>query len=252
MKKIFYVFGIFFLVFLFSFLLYFNKITVFEAVSDGGTYKIKIIGKGSFLFSSEEVEIFAYRNNVLGFFDFFKYNTSIANDGKHLNGDNFFVKWKDDIAILTLFGEEQEDEVFNIDYSNKTIKHRIEYYKIVPNVNEMVECEHKGFEYLGSYSQYLSCGVKAIDEHGDDMVWNRHKEFIRTLKYQVEEGIISVDWYSKGNAYVYTGLDFVFIDCSYDRYNKDYAFLRNVSYKRYIISSPDTKYSYDLCKPNKQ
>ena len=251
MKKIFYVLGIFFFVLFFSVLFYFNKLTVFETISEGGVYKIRVIGKGAILFSSEDVEIYAYKNNIFGFLNIFKYKTSIANDGKQLNEDNFFVKWKDDIAILTLFGEEQEDEVFNIDYSNKTIKHRIEYYKIVPNVNEMVECENKGFEYLGSYSQYLSCGVKAINEYGEDMIFLHHKEFIRSLKYQVEKGIISMDWYSKGNAYVYTSSDFVFIDCSYDRYNEDYDFLRNESYKRYIISTPGTKYSYNLCNPNK-
>lgn len=119
-------------------------------------------------------------------------------------------------------------------------------------MSEMTECEHKGFEYLGSYIQYLSCGVKAIDKNGNDMILYHHKDFIRSLKYQVEKGNVRKEWYKDGNAYLYTGLDFVFIDCSYDRYNEDYELLRNESYKRYIISSPDTKYSYDLCKPNKQ
>lgn len=248
MKKFFYILGVSLLVLIFSFLFYINKITVFETVSDGGAYKIRIIGKGSFLFSSEEVEIFAYRNNMLGIFNVFKTKTTVANDGKQLNEDNFFVKWNDEIAILTIFGEEQEDEVFNVNYDNKVIEHRIEYYKVVPNINKMVECEKKGFVYLGSYSQYLSCGVKAINENGEDMVWHHHKDFIRSLKYQVEKGIISREWFEKGNAYVYTASDFVFIDCSYDS-NDDYELLENKLYKRYIITTPNTKYSYDFCNP---
>lgn len=218
---------------------------VFESSSDNGMYRIAIKSSGAFLFSSEDISINAYK----GLFKKIKYKSSIANDGKTLNKSNFDIIWKENIAILTIKGEEQDDEVLNIDFNNNKISHHKIFYKLIKSNQYKDKPEIQYFDYFGKESEYVSYGIKIVNEKNEDLILYNPKDFIRTLKYQKEDGIISIKWYPDGNAYVYKSLDFTFIDCGYDRSSNDYNIIESELYKKYIIAGPDFNYDYELCKP---
>lgn len=89
--------------------------------SPNNEYKITIKSKGAnWPFGEEEIKIYAYENSFKGFFVKTSYKTNIYNDGKNLSEDNFSIKWEKDSAILTLSGEEQENENIIISF-NKDI-----------------------------------------------------------------------------------------------------------------------------------
>ena len=208
-------------------------------------YRIAIKSSGAFLFSSEDISINAYK----GLFKKMKYKSSIANDGKTLNKSNFDIIWKENIAILTIKGEEQDDEVLNIDFNNNKISHHKIFYKLIKLNQYKDKPEIQYFDYFGKESEYVSYGIKIVNEKDEDLILYNPKDFIRTLKYQKEDGIISIKWYPDGNAYVYKSLDFTFIDCGYDRSSNDYNIIESEIYKKYIIAGPDFNYDYKLCKP---
>ena len=238
-------FGLFMLLFIFN-----NNVNnVFESTSSDSKYRVIIKSKGAFLFSAEDVTIYAFKNNIVGFFKKIKYKSSIANDGKTLDKTNFDIKWNDDMAILTISGEEQDDEVLDIDFINHKISHHKIFYKVIETVGSIEKPEVMYFDYYGNKSEYLSYGVKIINEKEEDIILLSPKDFIRTLKYEKEEGTVFLKWYSNGNAYVYKGSNFTFIDCGYDRYNEDYNVIKNEYYKKYIVAGFELDYDYELCKP---
>ena len=83
-------------------------------------YIVVIKGYGpKWPFGSENIKVIAYKNNILGYFNKVKYNTEIRNDGKLLNDSNYEIKWDENIAYLSLIGEEQEDENLVIEFGDK-------------------------------------------------------------------------------------------------------------------------------------
>ena len=109
-------------------------------ISPNKEYIVVIKGYGpKWPFGSENIKVIAYKNNILGYFNKVKYNTEIRNDGKLLNDSNYEIKWDENIAYLSLIGEEQEDENLVIEFgdkiniskvdNNKEIKENTESFK---------------------------------------------------------------------------------------------------------------------------
>ena len=89
-------------------------------ISPNKEYIVVIKGYGpKWPFGSENIKVIAYKNNILGYFNKVKYNTEIRNDGKLLNDSNYEIKWDENIAYLSLIGEEQEDENLVIEFGDK-------------------------------------------------------------------------------------------------------------------------------------
>lgn len=118
-------------------------------ISPNKEYIVVIKGYGpKWPFGSENIKVIAYKNNILGYFNKVKYNTEIRNDGKLLNDSNYEIKWDENIAYLSLIGEEQEDENLVIEFgdkiniskvdNNKEIKENTESFKakVLKNNNE--------------------------------------------------------------------------------------------------------------------
>lgn len=97
-------------------------------ISPNNEYKIVIKGNGpKWSFGSEDIKVYAYKNNFNGIFNKILYKTEISNDGSPLNDNNFNVSWEDDVAILTLKGEGNQEERIKIVFENKiTIKKIVE------------------------------------------------------------------------------------------------------------------------------
>ena len=97
-------------------------------ISPNNEYKIVIKGNGpKWSFGSEDIKVYAYKNNFNGIFNKKLYKTEISNDGSPLNDNNFNVSWEDNIAILTLKGEGNQEEHIEIVFEDKiTIKKIVE------------------------------------------------------------------------------------------------------------------------------
>ncbi|MDE6834482.1 MAG: hypothetical protein K2J39_09615 [Ruminococcus sp.] len=46
----------------------------------------------------------------------------LFNDGKSMDEDNWKVKWETDKVIITIMGEEQTDEIYNLYYNGEVEK----------------------------------------------------------------------------------------------------------------------------------
>ena len=89
-------------------------------LSSNKEYKIVIKGNGAkWPFGSEDIKVYAYKNSFTGTFSKAIYKTKIFNDGKILNDSNFNIEWNDNIAYLSLNGEEQKDEILKIVFEDK-------------------------------------------------------------------------------------------------------------------------------------
>ncbi|MCM3636376.1 hypothetical protein M3152_01500 [Sporosarcina luteola] len=91
----------------------FQETMLVSSVSPDGKHKVKVVEKGSaFFFGSSKVLIrsgWRYTNRL------------ISNDGGRLNPSNVSIDWKsNDIALITLLGEEQQPET--IEFNAKTKK----------------------------------------------------------------------------------------------------------------------------------
>lgn len=97
-------------------------------ISPNNEYKIVIKGNGPrWSFGSEDIKIYAYKNNFNGIFNKILYKTEISNDGSPLNDNNFSISWEDNVAILTLKGEGNQEEHIEIKFADKiTIKKIVE------------------------------------------------------------------------------------------------------------------------------
>lgn len=109
-------------------------------ISPNKEYIVVIKGYGpKWPFGSENIKVIAYKNSISGYFNKVKYDTEIKNDGKLLNDSNYEIKWDENIAYLSLIGEEQEDENLVIEFgdkikiskvdNNKEIKENTELFK---------------------------------------------------------------------------------------------------------------------------
>lgn len=80
------------------------------------TYTVELQAKGStFLFSPQDARVILKNNsNRICKADF-----TIHNDGKNINEDNWNVKWNSNKVTITIKGEEQKDEVWNLYYNGK-------------------------------------------------------------------------------------------------------------------------------------
>ena len=108
--------GVVFVILLFTNNIY-TEVKTF--LSPSKEYKIVIKSNGArWSFGEENLKIYAYENSLKGFFDKKLYETTISNDGKILNDNNFIINWEKNIAYLTLHGEEQIDEVLEIKFSD--------------------------------------------------------------------------------------------------------------------------------------
>ncbi len=231
--------GIIFAIFVLTGNFYVTKKTF---ISDNKKYKIIIKGNGpKWPFGDEDIVVYAKNKWIT-----FRFKIQIANNGKNLDDFNYRVEWKKDSAYLTLFGEEQDDEDLIIDFKNKTIKHRKINYEVI-KVDEEIENEY--FEGILGKSELISHNIRILDENGLDILPYNIETFIRTLKYEQEEGITEIKWYGKGSATVYKNSDITLIDCPYDYNSRNDEEYKNVPYNshRYIIASSSYEYNYDLC-----
>lgn len=209
--------------------------------SPNNHYKVFIKNNGAFLFGSHDIVIYAKDRWTV-----FKYNTDIANDGKTLNASNYNVEWSEDIAYITLSGEDQDDEDLMVDFKNKTIKHRKMNYKVI-STNEEVSKEYFDDEY--GKSELISHNIKILDENNNNVLPYNIAALIRTLKYEQEDGIAKIKWYSEGCATVYKNSNMTLIDCPYNYNSKNEKDYENLPYNshRYIVAPADYQYEYDLC-----
>lgn len=88
-----------------------NTNTWFVSDSEDGKYSVKVVMTGStWPFRPQDIVIYCNGEKV--------YETSIANDGKILSDENYSIKWDDNIAVLSFYGEEQEKEVITITFAD--------------------------------------------------------------------------------------------------------------------------------------
>ena len=103
--------------------LYFKRMSY---ISPNNEYKIVIKGNGpKWSFGSENLKIYAYKNNFKGIFNKEIYKTEIGNDGSPLNDSNFDVLWEENVAFLSLIGEGNYEEKFKIIFNDKITIERI-------------------------------------------------------------------------------------------------------------------------------
>lgn len=204
-------------------------------------YKVFIKNNGAFLFGSHDIVIYAKDRWTV-----FEYNTDIANDGKPLNSSNYNVEWTEDIAYITLSGEDQDDEDLMVDFKNKTIKHRKMNYKVIRTNKEVLK-EYFDDEY--GKSELIFHNIKILDENNNNVLPNNISYLIRTLKYEKEDGTAEIKWYSEGDATVYKNSNMTLIDCPYNYNSKNEKDYENLPYNshRYIVAPANYEYKYDLC-----
>lgn len=91
-------------------------------ISPDKTNTIKVQSKESFnflLFGPSNISITCRKNNLFGFITKLTIDTTISNDGKSINDSNVNIEWiSEDIAIITLLGEEQNDEVIKVNFED--------------------------------------------------------------------------------------------------------------------------------------
>ena len=232
--------------------------TKFIFDSPDNKYRIVIKGNDTIFFSSENLRIYAYKNNFKGYLNKIMYATDVSNDGKGLNEENVIVFWEDNKAYLTIKGEEQKNEYIEINFQdNITFKHKGLDYKIK---------QSKEAKTIKSYSENEYYNNKDVELHNIDIEFliddkyismedsfNLGKididDFVITLDYELEKKQATRNWESKGNAEIYINDDLTLVICRYDRYNPDYNVLENENYLKYVIGDSNLNYSYEICKP---
>lgn len=91
----------------------------FVSSNKSNSIKIETINLSFLMFGPSAVRIQCRKNNFIGFMNGVNIDTTIANDGKNINDSNVEVEWiNEDIAIVTLSGEEQENEVIKIKFKD--------------------------------------------------------------------------------------------------------------------------------------
>ena len=230
-----------------------------KSVSPNGNYIIEIQGNGPrWPFGSEDLKIIAYKKTSVKNSNKRTFKTQLCNDGKGIGESNYDIDWSNDGALITISGEEQKNEYIFVDFKNNIkFKHKGLDYK-VKSLNEFNII--KSFSYNDNFSNR---NVELYNINIDFLIDGKYvsmeecfnekkvdiEDFIITMDYEVEDKVAVHNWENKGNADVYKNDDLTLIICRYDRYNKDYEFIHNENYLKYIISDNNLEYNYDLCKP---
>ncbi|HZG61005.1 MAG TPA: hypothetical protein VEY68_11175 [Anoxybacillus sp.] len=92
---------------------------VTSSKSESGDYEIIIESDHPFTFGSHTVYVYGKENNSPKKLLF---STELANDGKALGEENVIIKWNGNKAIITLKGEEKEDEIHQIEFTPRKVK----------------------------------------------------------------------------------------------------------------------------------
>jgi hypothetical protein len=92
---------------------------VTSSKSESGDYEIIIEADHLFTFGSHTV--YGKENNSPKKWLF---SIELANDGKALGEENVIIKWNGNKAIITLKGEEQEDELRQVEFTSTKIEVR--------------------------------------------------------------------------------------------------------------------------------
>ena len=91
----------------------FKKTVIFSETYSGEPYELVVSEVGSaFIFGPSDVEIELKRKGET----IYKKKTGVGNDGKALSKEmNFKTEWSDEKLIVTVMGEEQNDEIIEIE-----------------------------------------------------------------------------------------------------------------------------------------
>ena len=91
----------------------FKKTVIFSETYSGEPYELVVSEVGSaFIFSPSDVEIELKRKGET----IYKKKTGVGNDGKALSKEmNFKTEWSDEKLIAIVMGEEQNDEIIEIE-----------------------------------------------------------------------------------------------------------------------------------------
>ena len=91
----------------------FKKTVIFSETYSEEPYELVVSEVGSaFIFSSSDVEIKLKRKGKT----IYKKKIEVSNDGKALSKEmNFKTEWSDDRLIVIAMGEEQDDEIIEIE-----------------------------------------------------------------------------------------------------------------------------------------
>jgi hypothetical protein len=92
---------------------------VTSSKSESGDYEIIIKADHPFTFGSHTVNVYGKKNNSPKKLLF---STELANDGKALGEENVIIKWNGNKAIITLKGEEQEEEIRQVEFTSRKIE----------------------------------------------------------------------------------------------------------------------------------
>lgn len=97
----------------FEYSVHYKRTTIFKEKHLEKPYELIVTEIGSALvFSPSDVELTLKQNGK----EVYKKNIVVSNDGKTLTKEqNFKVEWQDDKLIVTAMGEEQEDEIIEIE-----------------------------------------------------------------------------------------------------------------------------------------
>lgn len=84
--------------------------------NESGSNSVSIYEVSSkFFFGRSEIEVtYGSTNDYVT-----SYKTYIYNDGKELDDSNYSISWKNNVAILTLKGEEQPDVTYVLSFTKK-------------------------------------------------------------------------------------------------------------------------------------
>ncbi|MBA2871568.1 hypothetical protein HNQ85_001838 [Anoxybacillus calidus] len=94
---------------------------VTSSKSESGDYEIIIEADHPLTFGNHTVYVYGKENNSPKKLLF---STELANDGKALGEENVIIKWNGNKAIITLKGEEQEDEIRQVEFTSTKIEVR--------------------------------------------------------------------------------------------------------------------------------
>ena len=91
-------------------------------ISPNKTNVIKIEAKepaGFLLFGPSDIKIYFRKNKFLSFMNKATIESSISNDGRRIDDGNFKIEWiSEDIATITLMGEEQNPKVIKVNFND--------------------------------------------------------------------------------------------------------------------------------------
>lgn len=91
--------------------------TIDEQSTDGYTIYLQATSSPDFPFGSQDGRIVLKDDKDK---KICKVDFRLSNDGKGMTAYNWSVEWKDEEVIVTIIGEEQEDEIYHLYYNGET------------------------------------------------------------------------------------------------------------------------------------